>query len=255
MKLKCSVSRLPVFTAVSAFVLACLSVPASAAVQGVSAMTDDGNYGLTSVTIGGIEYTDLSGSAATVNVASSGTGYIAGWIANTTPALTRATIDAETSGLNYRAGAMNVLSGSSFQFGKVITETDQIFIFDFGSGDAMALQLINSSGEVVGNYSLSISAAAFDGPNLVLYSGIDTLLADNTTTLVPINNERAVAFQLSDFSGTIGDLSTATGIRLSSNSAIDPTIVGLASIPEPSAMGMGLLGLLIVAVVLRKRQR
>lgn len=231
---------------------------AGASVIAVSNFTDDGSYGLTSITVNGTTYSDLTGATASVVQSGivSSTNLLGIWIKGTSPDLSVSDINSAASGLSYREGAVNVLTGSVFQFGKTIQSTDRIFLWDVGTGDSVSFQLIDSSDAVIGDYSISLTAANFGASNLTnfpLSPGVRTVAADGTVSdLSSITGERAVSFQLSDFTGTTGNLSLATGIRVSAGTGYDPSVVGLAAVPEPSTylmLGLG-IGLLLV---LRKK--
>lgn len=234
-----------------------ISSPLLATVNGVSALTEDGNYNLTSITIGGTQYTDLTGSDADV-VWVSGGAYAA-WISDTADVASPAEVNPNVSGLNYRVVATGVGAGSEFQFGRVIEASDQIFIMDWGLGDPLDLELVDSSGLAVGDYTLSLTAGQYGG---ALVSNIATfdLLLNGGTSISRDNafnqSAVAVAFSFTDFTeNTAGDLSQVTGIRLTSNSGLDVAMVGLATIPEPSASAtlFGMAVVLFVCVSRRKR--
>jgi len=104
-----------------------------------------------------------------------------------------------------------------------------------GTGESLSFQLVNSSNTVVGTYSISLTAAQFGSSNLIAsatYPTISNSTGASTGNVGPFG-QRAVAFQLANFTGA-GDLSTATGIRLSTgNDSWDPSVVALAAMPEP----------------------
>ena len=222
---------------------------ATAAVMAVSNYTAT-NYTFTSLTIGENIYSDLTGSTANV-VADAGD--LIYWMQGTTPAYS-GTGNANTvaSGLSYREGIGNINVGSTFQFGRTITSLDFIFLTDYGTTEPVTFQLVNSSNTVLGTYSISITAAQFGTSDLIASTTYSTVFNSSGSGSDITGGQRAVAFQLADFVGT-GDLSTATGIRLSAQGdGVDPSVVGLAAIPEPSSFL--LLGLSGALLLLNRRQ-
>jgi hypothetical protein len=222
----------------------------------IDAVTYDASYDLTSVTIEGTTYTELTGSTASITTSSFST-WTAFWIGGTTPITNdEEDLNAASSGLNVRDAATNLSSGSTFQFGQTITDTDTIFIIDYGNGDPVTFGLINSDGETVGDYSLTIVASDF-GNDIVTFAtekteGLST--DDSITTDIDVRADQGVSFTLSDFTGTYGDLSTATGIVILSTTTLDPAVVGLASIPEPNTFAL-LAGLSAFAAIAVRRRR
>jgi hypothetical protein len=167
-----------------------VSLPANAAVVAVTGETHDSNYNLTSVTIGGTLYSDLTGATAT-----SVGGALVYYLTGTTPTITNTATDRNTSltGLSYREGAGNVLIDSTFQFGRVITASDYIFISDLGAGtDSVSFNLIDSLGGVVGDYTISLTSLG--GVSLIAstaYTGTPAAVGSQAQTFG--------AFRLSDF--------------------------------------------------------
>jgi hypothetical protein len=222
---------------------------ASAAVFAPTTYTDDGAGTFTSLTINGTVYNDLTGCTAALTTPD--TYFYTG-----TPTLSGAAqANTAASGLDWRTGAGNVDIGSLFQFGRTITSQDRIFVTDLHGGTAtegVGFQLVNSSNTVLGTYSISIASTSFGS---LITSNNYTVKnnSDGSGNTAQAFVQNAVSFQLSDFTGT-GDLSTATGIRLSGGTANswDPSVVGLAAVPEPSSLF--LLGLGTVTVLSRRRR-
>ncbi|MFA7344548.1 MAG: glycoside hydrolase family 16 protein [Terrimicrobiaceae bacterium] len=212
---------------------------ASAAALAVTSYTDT-NGTFTSLTIGGTAYTNLTGSTATL------TGADTYFYPQGNPIFSGAgQANAAASGLDYRTGAGNVDYGSLFQFGRTITSQDYIFVTELQNGAAtetVGFQLVNASNTVLGSYSISITPGQFGSP--LISSSSYTVISNGTGggTYTGPFGQYAVAFRLSDFTGT-GDLSTATGIRFSSgtNNAWDPSVVGLAAAPDIDLTGHTLI--------------
>jgi hypothetical protein len=232
-------------TAFTASLLLGMAGMSQAVVTEVSSFTNDGNFGVTSVTISGTIYSSLVGSTASIpELPPSSTQLVVAWKTGTTPALTTSDINLAASGLDYRTLATNIQVGSTFQFGNTIAATDRIFLWDLGTGDDVTLQLIDSTGGTIGNYQISLVAANFGASNLVPATNYDFLRRDGTSTGPLAFGLRAVSFQLSDFSGTTGDINLATGIKLQTGDfQLDPVMVGLAAVPEPSTYAMLIAGL------------
>jgi hypothetical protein len=218
---------------------------ASAAVITATAYTSS-NYTYTSLTLGGVAHSTLTGSTATIVTDADRLNY---WITGSTPTLSGSGItNTVASGLSFREGTGNILAGSRFQFGRVITASDYIFISDLGTGDDVSLELVSAANVALG--TLSLTASQF-GSGLLPSAGYQAIY----TTGVSYGNiaasvQSVVAFQLADFNIT-GDVSLATGIRLSTASGVDPSVVGLAAVPEPSA---ALLGLGTIPLLPRRRR-
>jgi len=142
-------------------------------------------------------------------------------------------------GLTASDGLLNLTSApTSFQFGTTFSASTRFFILDVtsvggGFGDPATISLIDSAGAVVGTYSYGLTAAAF-GTNVATITSA-TREGTGTITL----ETSGVSFSLADFIGT-GDFSTATGIRLASASSLDPTVVGIYTVPEPTSMGLAI---------------
>ncbi len=194
------------------------------AVVAPSAYTQSG-YNVTSFTIFGTTYSHLVGSTASI---ASSSVTLSLYINGTSPALVAGDASSASSGLDYRTGAGNVDVGSTFQFGQKIS-TKRIVIGDIGTGDPVTLSLIDGSGAVIGDYSLSLVAANFG--SLIAATGYR--LINNTTGAdggVANLANSFVSFQLADFNGTTGDVPEATGIKLSGGGgAWDPQLVALAT--------------------------
>ncbi len=225
----------------------------SAVVTAISAVTDDGNYNLTSITTGGQTYSSLLGATADVRVtiSTASDAVIALYIFDTPPVTSRAQLNSAASGLDYHDSPANIYNPSTFQFGRTITEDDVIFLFDFGTGDACQFSLIDSGGSTIGDYSISLSAGDFGVTDPITFVDAVGFMGDETTTQIftHVDTQRGVGFTLSDFTGSIGDISQATGIILTTPfSTLDPSVVGLATVPEfgSSSLVLALFGVMSV---------
>lgn len=161
--------------------------------------------------------------------------------------------------------AVNNLSTGNFQFGlgagRFNADT-RFFIIEntpvsSTSGDPTTVQLLDASNAVVGSFSLSILASHFTG---TAANTTNTSLATITYTSGTgnlVGKLGGVAFSLADLGVTdYSAISTATGIRLTSASLLDPSVVGVYSpIPEPGSIAAlaGLAGL--ASAVLRRKRR
>lgn len=219
--------------------------------------TITGNATLTSVTTSEGLFSTLVGAVA--NNAASGPGN-APYSIGTVPADNNAAV----SGLTVN-DAINNFSTGNFQFGLGsggFTAATRFFIIEntpvsSTSGDPTTVQLINASNTVVGSFSLSLLAAHF---TTTAANTTNTALATATYTAGTgnlVGKLGGVAFSLADLGvSDYSAISTATGIRLTSASLLDPSVVGAYSpIPEPSSIAAlaGLAGL--ASVALRRTRR
>lgn len=155
-------------------------------------------------------------------------------------------------GLDASDGLLNLTAANSnFQFGTTFTTNTRFFIFDAtsvggGFGDNATISLIDATGNPIGTYTFALTAANF-GTNIATIPGT-TREGGGSITL----QTSGTSFALSDFVGT-GDLSTATGIRISNASILDPTVVGIYSVPEPSSLLIAALS--ATAITIRRRHR
>jgi hypothetical protein len=151
--------------------------------------------------------------------------------------------DLAVTGLSVNDGINNLsatTTGNNFQLGGSFTSSTRFFIIESTLvsstiGDPVTVTLINSSNATVGTYTLSLTASQFTSS---VAGNTSTALATLQYTAGVANNTAApsklggVTFSLADFTGS-GDLSTVTGIRLSSSDALDPNVVGVFSVPLP----------------------
>ncbi|MEM1058146.1 MAG: PEP-CTERM sorting domain-containing protein [Verrucomicrobiota bacterium] len=226
--------------------------PATAAVLPVTDF-EATDFTFTSLTIDGVEQTLLTGSTAALSSAAS-YYYPA---ASSSPLTGPGQADGAVSGLNYGNGAGNIAFGSIFQFGRVISNQDYIVVTDLAntadSPDNVGFRLVDASNAVVGTYSIDITSGQF-GSALIPATSYTVRNNSNGNGIVTQNFVQfAVGFQLSDFTGA-GDLSTVTGIEFfaGDNNAWDPSVVALATVPEPATGALLLLG---AGLVLWRRRR
>ena len=137
-------------------------------------------------------------------------------------------------------GMVNVANNSDFFFASApVNLGDQLFIFEGGSNDGnRSVELIDSLGNVVGSsFTVNFTAttvADFD------WERIPATAASHSSNNTPY---RGVTLSLSDLGVTnAGDLSSIAGVRLDGGGRLDPTLIGLAVVPEPSSallVGLG----------------
>ncbi len=149
--------------------------------------------------------------------------------------------DAAILGLNYGTGVLNVGAGTTFQFGRTLGSNEILFVIRDGAPNTTITFVPVSGTSTIGNYTLSIAQGQFN-----TFSKRVDLKREGGANLN--DRERAgTSFTLADFTGTTGDLSTATGFRVTTNgSGWDVAAVGVV-VPEPaSAVMIGLSGLLFL---------
>ncbi len=172
------------------------------------------------------------------------------------------TSESALTGLRADDGLLNIGLVSNFQLGGGFTENTRIFLIDLNlttAGlDNFGIQLIDSGNNLVGTtpYTLNIAAANFGGPIMTYADG--TGLRSNSFAAIANLGLFGVSFALSDFVGT-GDLSTATGIRLTGTGgiggpgAVDPSVIGTYVVPEPSTCLLVISSLAFGMAFVRRR--
>ncbi len=162
------------------------------------------------------------------------------------------------------AGLLNI-GTIDFDFETAVGTSDWFFLSDsVGSTESITIRPLDASGNLIGSYSLtldtstwglgeSLSNPDFTGTNQWL---LDHGADENNQT---VNNNVAsivgITFQLSDFTGDSISLDgVVQGIRIEGGGAFDPSVVGLASIPEPSTTAI-LLGLTMLGLTCVRRKR
>ena len=166
------------------------------------------------------------------------------------------------SGLSANDGVNNLNTGY-FQLatGTLFNANLRFFIIESTptsstAGDPTTVTLINAANVQVGTFSLTLTAANFTATaanttntalaTLSYTSGVGSLIGGVQSKL------GGVTFSLTDFTGA-GDLSTVTGFMLNGNNQLDPNVVGAYVVPEPSAVGWTVAGLVLLGVVARRK--
>lgn len=154
-------------------------------------------------------------------------------------------------GLIASDGLLNLTSATTnVQFGTTFTTDTRFFILDAtsvggGFGDTATISLIDAGGAAIGTYTFGLTAANF-GTNIA------NIPSANRESNTAISLETSgTSFSLADFTGT-GDFSTATGIRITNASGLDPTVIGIYTVPEPGSLLLA--GLSASAWLLRRRR-
>ncbi|WP_269522735.1 hypothetical protein [Coraliomargarita parva] len=149
-------------------------------------------------------------------------------------------------GLNVTSGFANVDVNFDLSFGQVVDSAAAFFMTEvlIGGDDAITVVPLDLSGNVIGDYSISITEAQWGAG----------LLDQKISVSGTIGSIRGVSFLLSDFDGTFGDLSTIAGLRIVGSTGADLTTIGYATtatpIPESASVAflLGGIGLLVTAV-------
>jgi hypothetical protein len=148
-------------------------------------------------------------------------------------------------------GVLNIQENTKIRFGRAITADEVIFITDLETSsdtvrdDDLGLGLLDSNGNVIVGTATVFSNIGSGGSNLLTFDAVGS----NGASLSGAKLYGA-AFKLSDFgySGT-----AAHGIYFSSSQALDPSIAGLAAVPEPASAA--LIALAAPALLARRRRR
>lgn len=205
---------------------------------------NDGNAVLSSVTTAEGTYAVTSGAVTvTPSTANFGERFWRG----TDPGNDAAAV----TGLSLSNGLLNLgTTTSRYDFGATFTAATRFFILDAAQagttgGDPATIELTNAAGAVLGTYSYGLLGTSFGG-------ALATINSSNRESGGNISLDYAGTwFSLADFTGT-GDISGATGIRISNASGLDPVIVGVFAVPEPTSALLGALGL--SALALRRKR-
>lgn len=132
------------------------------------------------------------------------------------------------------------------QFSRTVSATDQIFITEFSGNDTIEIEPL-FDGSAIGDYTLEIEATDWSG-SLFDYDG---KFGDSTEQIDGVI--AGVAFQLGDFTGTTGDLTTMNGMKIDGKGTLDPTLIGLAVVPEPNFLPLA--ACIALATLFRRKTR
>jgi hypothetical protein len=207
-----------------------------------------GDTTLTGLTTSEGTFTNLIGATANAVVTANTLSSIGTVPANANVAVT---------GLSANDGVNNLQTGN-FQFGTSFNANTRFFILEGTPqsstlGDPTDVTLIDAANNAVGTLKLTLVPTDWtSSPANTTNSSLATITyavgQGNLTQKLG-----AVTFSLADFSGT-GNASLATGISLVSpggaggSNRLDPNVVGLFVVPEPStyALVLGSLGTLLL---------
>jgi hypothetical protein len=162
---------------------------------------------------------------------------------------------AAVSGLTLNDGVNNLQSGN-FQFSETIDDDTRFFLIESAPqssalGDFATVTLIDSLNNQVGTFSLSLSVSDFTASAAGNISNALATVTYTTGQGTLTAKLGGVSFALADFSGT-GDLGLVTGIRIVSTT-LDPNVVGMYTVPEPTTTALAVGSLLILAGSRRRR--
>ena len=226
----------------SGFLAIALSHSSEAAAVAIDSITSSGGAPsaggtLQSITVGATSYTALTAPATLSSSAA------ADYVSISEPVPT--TVEQALGGLNLDTGALNY--HFTVQFGKTVVDTDLFFLINHSNStstklDTFVIQAIDSGGGTVGSATTFPPTSA--APKIV--TDRDWLRTGGTT--LTSREMYGVTFSLDDL-GLAGNTSV-TGFILTDDTsvsgALDPAVVGLASIPESSALALaGLAGLMV----------
>ncbi|MDA3874039.1 MAG: hypothetical protein PF795_08765 [Kiritimatiellae bacterium] len=155
-------------------------------------------------------------------------------------------MDAALTGLRISDGVANVTTGSLVRFGSQVNASSTFFLFEINRDDNVQLQMIDSGDNVIGTYSLNLSAGSYG-------STVFTNQTPNNNTGGQASNDQTLGgatFTLADFSGS-GDTSDFAGFRFSAGGQEDVAVVG-AIIPEASSLALMSMALLLIGLLNKK---
>ncbi len=214
-------------------------------------------YDLATITVGTTVYVAVEGGTATGTTvgSSASANFIFGNFTTVVPQYDRtvANKNAALSGLDMSLYVANATDNGGLPNWTFTTTLDQFdgfafFESDNGDGDTNevpSFQLYDAFNVLVGQGSFSAyQDNLISGPGgSFRRKGTDSSTGTDVSTVsVQISG---VFFTLADFTQETGqDISTATQIRLTGASGIDPGALIAVNIPEPSALLLGALGLL-----------
>lgn len=234
--------RLTLICAVLTPALVCSEASAAFTITDAS-FVDDGPLGqrATSITVDGNAYTDLVGAIAS----DAETLDVRFWEFGDSDPVTE---NAAVSGLYVTDGLLNTSVDTKFQFGNSVGLNDILFVFEADASprtpDDITLGVIDVDGQAIGDYTLTLNDIGGSGNTNRLY-GTFTIDRESGAN-ISNGGIWGVAFTLSEFAGTTGDLADATGLYISTNINADVTAVGRV-VPEPASLALiSLSGLMML---------
>ena len=248
----------------------------SAAVVAFSSYTVNGSDELTGFTVGSGTYTDLNAAQSasgeyhaaptqspTGSVAETGGNFTNFWKAGSTEVQGFGSI----SNLNPYDGALNagrsdgILNGGFLEiyFGASLEGRsgagNDIFLMDLSGDDAITVEAIDGSGDVVGDQSISLLSTTWGGSSSTnqFYHELNANIQPNSP---PFWSVEGVAFDVEDFfSGPAGQIQ---GIRITGTAGVDLTTAGFttaAVVPEASSLTLLLTSLFLCVLGFRRRHQ
>lgn len=201
---------------------------------------------LTSITVDGTTYSGLEGSTVSAAPGVGGSTTVFYAIDGSVP------VDGNDamSGLQItssQAGQGNSHTGTTFQFGRTITQNDVMFFFEIGGNDSPTLTLVDTDDISLGA-TLTINENTDYGPG-VANTLHDRTNGSGTPTFAPVGT----SFLLSDFAGWDSLTSDPTGFRITTADFVDPTLAAITAVPEPTSLSLLLLCAGFFAVVRRNK--
>ncbi|WFB34981.1 PEP-CTERM sorting domain-containing protein [Kiritimatiellota bacterium B12222] len=241
------------FTATVAAIF--LSSVSMAAVAPITAATFSGSVAgtvtdpvsFTSITVGGQVYSNLEyGTASYTGTLTNQYYYTAG----------------EDPGTNLAALSNNILTDGilniprylSVNFGRAITSEDLIFVTELasnGAGETLALGLIDSSNERISGTAVLFGDVGAGGPGDLFTMNVLRSSGDNDINGVGVQGS---GMFLSDFGSPGSTVPYGIYFSNSSENELDPSVVGLATIPEPSSIALVLVFAGVFVIRARRRR-
>lgn len=219
-------------------------------------LEDGVEYDFASLTFGSNTYSTLSGATSVTGSVSGNAFSNYGYLSGTT---SPGSATAAATGLSVNFASNPGVGGAVFQMGSALDDFTHFAFVELTvlttNPDAITLELVDNTGASIGTgYTLDIATADY-GADLAIDADGPTagwqLSASNLTQQATL---RGVAFTMSDFTGSGGDLSTATGFQLNNSTTVDPVAM-IAVVPEPSTGWLLLTGTAALALIKRQRRR
>ncbi len=145
-------------------------------------------------------------------------------------------------------GVLNIPGGLVINFGREITAQDLIFVTELttgGNGEALAMGLTDSSNGIISGTAVHFGNTGAGAGDLL---DMDVIRTSNDSTIDA--NLRGSGVFLSDFNSPGATAPHGIYFSFSSEGELDPSVVGLATVPEPTSLALTLLfaGLFVVGV-------